>query len=242
MERYKDNKYIYEQVEEQLTTNIKTGVWPVHSKLRDEIKLSGELGVSRGTLRKVIKSMVEKGLLTQLKGKGTFVTSSGFEQPLASRLVSFSESLEQMGIDYKTIIIKKQLINPGPKVSAFLDIDLGMEVFFIERVRLVENVPVVYLKNYVNPLDYPDMINDDFEKEKLFSLIENKYKHKIIWGRRVFKAIAALGEAAYNLGLDIGAPVMYLEQVAYTDENKPIEYSTVWINSEKFELVSEIQR
>ena len=237
-----DSRFIYEQVEDLIMDNIKNGTWPVHSKLKDEIKLSEELGVSRGTLRKAIKSVVEKGLLTQIKGKGTFVASSDIEQPLASRFVSFSEALKQKNISYKTIVLKKQIISPGPKIAAFLEIDLDTEVFLIERVRLVDNMPVIYLKNYVHLACCPDIINDDFENETLFSLIENKYRLKIIWGRRIFKAITALGDAARNLGLEIGAPVMYLEQNAYTKGNKPVEYSTVWINSDRFDLVSTIQR
>ena len=242
MEYFLDSRFIYEQVEDLLMNNIKSGTWPVHSKLKDEIKLSEELGVSRGTLRKAMKSMVEKGFLTQIKGKGTFVASSDIEQPLASRFVSFSEALEQKGICYKTIVLKKQLVSPGPKIAAFLEIDLEAEVFLIERVRLVDNIPIIYFKNYVHLARCPDIINDDFENETLFSLLENKYRLKIAWGRRIFKAVTALGDVSRNLGLEVGAPVMYLEQNAYTKGNEPVEYSTVWINSDRFDLVSTIQR
>ena len=242
MDRYQQTRFIYEQVEELFIANIKNGTWPVHSKLKDEIKLSEELGISRGTLRKVIKSLIDKGLLTQLKGKGTFVTSSDMEQPLASRLISFSEALEQSGVQYRTVVLSKVVCKAGPKVAAFLGIEHSADIFMLERVRLVDNAPVIYLKNYVNFMDCPDITHSDFASETLFSLLENKYHHNIKWGRRVFKAVPALGDAAHNLGLDIGTPVMYLEQSTYTESNKPVEYSTVWINSEKFELVSTIRR
>ena len=242
MKRYDEGKFIYEQIEKMLVANIQNGTWPVHSKLKDEIKLAEEFGVSRGTLRKAIKSMVEKGLLTQLRGKGTFVASNDIDQPLADSLISFSEALKQKGVSYKTIVLRQELVEPGPKIAAFLDVPLDAKVFMIERVRLVDNNPIIYLKNYVVLDQCPDIVNDDFEKETLFDLLENKYDIDIFWGRRIFKAVAALGDVARNLGIDIGTPVMYLEQSVYTEGNKTLEYSTVWINSDKFELVSTIQR
>lgn len=242
MAEYVDNIPVYKQLEDLILRNIKTGVWPVHSKIKDEIALAVELQVSRGTLRKAIKKLVSDGVLSQIKGKGTFVVSAGLEQPLASRLISFSEAMEERSLSYKTIVLKKEIIIPDIKVSAFLDLPNTERVLAIERVRLVDNYPTIYLKNYVPVNRCPGLIDDDLEREKLFALIEKKYNHMIHWGRRYFKAVSAYSEVAFNLGLNPGAPVMFLEQVTYTKDNVPIEYSNVWINSEKFEIVSILPR
>jgi GntR family transcriptional regulator len=228
--------------------NIQSGAWPVHSKLKDEIALAQEFEVSRGTLRKAIKELVAKAVLTQTRGKGTFVVSSDLEQQLASRFVSFSESLEEKDIPYQTIVLKKEVLIPDLKVAAFLELPQRDPVVCLERVRLVGNVPVIYLKSYVPLALCPGLMEDDLAEHKLFELIERKYSHKILWGRRYFKAVSAFGDMAYNLGLPAGAPVMYLEQVAYTRNADnpqsviPIEYSHVWINSERFEIASVIER
>lgn len=240
--KYSNDKPIFKQLEERFINNIQTGIWPVHTKIKDEIELSAELQVSRGTLRKAIKSLVEKGLLSQIKGKGTFVVSNDIEQPLASRLVSFSEAMKEKSLSFKTVLLKKEILIPDLKVAAFLEIPHGDKVVFIERVRLIDNYPVIYFKNYVHLCKCPDIMDDDLENQTLFSLIEEKYNHKIKWGRRYFKAISALGDVAFNLGLSVGTPVMYLEQVTYTHGNVPVEYSNVWINSEKFEILSVIPR
>lgn len=242
MEEYNNHKPIYKQLEETFIKNIKDGIWPVHSKIKDEIELAKELKVSRGTLRKAIKILVEKKLVNQIKGKGTFILSSDMEQPLATRFISFSEAMAEKGLSYKTMLISKEIMTPDIKVAAFLDVPQDEKVVYIERVRLVENYPIIYLKNYIQLSNCPGIMDDDLEKETIFSLIEKKYKHKIDWGRRYFKAVPAMDKIAFNLGLNIGTPVMYLEQVAYTNPNKPIEYSNVWINSNKFEISSFIIR
>ena len=196
MPEFKVTTPVFKQIEEIFAQNIQIGTWPIHSKVKDEITLAQEYGVSRGTLRKAIKNLVAKGVLTQIRGKGTFVVSSDIQQPLASRLISFAEALGEQSLSYKTVLIKKEVITPDLKVSSLLEIPREEKVIYIERVRFVDNRPVVYLKNFIQLSKCPDIMNDDLENNTLFSLIENKYKHTINWGRRYFKAVPALNEVA----------------------------------------------
>ncbi len=241
-DRYSQTEPIYRQVESLMTENIAGGKWPLHSKLSDEITLAEELKVSRGTLRKAIKALISKGLLVQIRGKGTFVTSNFIDQPLASRLISFSESMQEQSLNYVTKVLRVEKIKPDLKVQAFLEIPGGEDVILIERVRLVGSYPIIYLKNYIPYGVCPQLLSEDFERQTLFDLLENKYHKKLSWGRRYFKAVSAIGDVAFHLGLNPGAPVMNLEQIAYTDQNKPVEYSNVWIESEKLSLSAILKR
>lgn len=242
MKSYENNKPIYKQLIEIFIENINTGEWPSHSKIKDELTLSQELEVSRGTLRKAIKELVDIGFLTRIRGKGTFVNANILEQPLASRLVSFSEAMEQKKLQYQTIVLKKEVIKPNIKIASFLEAEEQENVLFLERVRLVDNNPVIYMKNYIRSSKCPGIINENFIEDTLFSLIESKYNHRIEWGRRYFKALPALGEVAFNLGLSDGYPTLYLEQIVYINYNQPIECSSVWINSDKLDMVSILRR
>lgn len=239
---FDSHKPIYKQIEDLIEHNISTGKWPMHSKIKDEISLAKELGVSRGTLRKAIKSLIEKGLLTQIKSKGTFVVSNTIQQPLASRLISFSESMEERALLYKTVVLNKEIIKPDLKTAALLEISSDQKVTYIERVKIVDDLPIIYFRNYVPLSSCPDLIHEDLETYTIFSLLEDKFNKKIEWGRRYFKAVPALGEIAFHMSLSTGTPVIYLEQVVYSMENKPIEYSNVWINSDKFDIVSVLRR
>lgn len=241
-ESYEAAEPIYKQVEQKLIHNITSGKWPLHSKISDEITLSRELQVSRGTLRKAIKSLIGRGVLVQIKGKGTFVISNLIEQPLASRLISFSEAMHEKSLNYVTKVLRVEKIQPDSKVQALLEIPDGEEVVSIERVRLVDNNPIIYLKNYVSYLMCPGLLEEDYEQNALFDLLDKKYNIKIAWGRRYFKAVSALGNIAFQLGLVAGTPVMNLEQITYGSLSKPVEYSNVWINSEKFDLSAILKR
>ena len=239
---YNSSEPIYKQVQDIISNNIGSGKWPLHSKIPDEITLSEKLGVSRGTLRKAIRDLVDKGVLTRIRKKGTFVISNTIEQPLASRLVSFSESMREQNLNFRTLVIGKAVIQPDIKIAALLELEPKKKVIFLERVRLVDNVPIIYLKNYVPYHFCKGLMKDDLQKNTLFTLLEEKYGRKIEWGRRYFRAVPAMGEVVQYLGVPASKPVMYLEQISYTNASIPLEYSNVWINSDRFDIVSVLKR
>ena len=65
---YREGEPIYQQVAQIIRSNIESGKWPVHTKLPDEIVLSQQLGISRGTLRRALKDLIDQGVLTQIRG------------------------------------------------------------------------------------------------------------------------------------------------------------------------------
>lgn len=242
MEKYLQTVPIYQQIVQKLLHKIESGEWPNHTKLPDEVELASRLQVSRGTLRKAIAQLSSQGLLTRIPGKGTFVQSGPMEQQLASVLVSTSEELERQNKSYRTVVLQKTIIAPDPKLRSLLKVAQDTPVLFLERLRFVDDFPTIYLKNYV-PLSFcPGIMQDDLEHEKLFDLLENKYANPVLWGQRYFRAVAAVGDVASNLGVVAGSPVMALEQTAFTSLGVPIEHSNVWLDSSRFELMAVLTR
>lgn len=70
-----DNKTGYEYVllADHLAGLIKSGEWPPGSRLPGERALSEEYGVALDTVRKATQILRDRGLVTTLKSKGTFI-------------------------------------------------------------------------------------------------------------------------------------------------------------------------
>ncbi|MET3372085.1 DNA-binding FadR family transcriptional regulator [Variovorax boronicumulans] len=79
-----------------IRTEIAAGRWPIGSRIPIEPQLAQLLGVSRGTVREAVKTLVSRGLLEVRQGSGTYVRS-GFD-PSASlqklRLASLRDQFE----------------------------------------------------------------------------------------------------------------------------------------------------
>lgn len=233
---------IHTQISDSFRTKIASGEWPAHYRLQSEPDLAADLGVSRGTLRRALTTLIEEGLLRQVRGRGTFVTSTTIEPAIAQKLSTLSEDFARQGIAMATHVIAQDLIAPPRPVAALLEVPAGGSVLRLVRLRSTGDGPVTLLYNYVRTDFAPGIEGVDFETQSLFGTLEGRYSLQISSARRTFSAEAAEGEVAELLGIPSGQPVQYLEQVTYLANNHPIEYSDVWIHSARLRVTSILSR
>ncbi|MCB0195577.1 MAG: GntR family transcriptional regulator [Anaerolineae bacterium] len=233
---------IYEQIKGWIQEQIVSGTWPERHKLLAEADLAAELEVSRGTIRKAIAELTKEGLLIRSHGRGTFVAPGALEQPLADRLVTFSEDLISRGIPFKTEVLEQGILTAPRRIAQQLQVAPGSELFFLKRLRLVDNSPLIMLHNYVLYAACPGIEQLDFTHVRLFEALESHYGLQIEHGRRTFQAQSADAETAAALSLAEGDPVMHLEQQTYLSDNQPIEFSDLWLRGDQFKLSATVQR
>jgi len=66
---------LYAQLKELLVERIQQGTYKPGQQIPSELALCEELDLSRPTVRQAIAELVTEGILTILKGKGTFVAA-----------------------------------------------------------------------------------------------------------------------------------------------------------------------
>jgi DNA-binding GntR family transcriptional regulator len=233
---------VYQQIVTWIRQQIESGSWPEHYQLKSEIDLSAELGVSRGTLRKAISDLIDAGLLIRLHGKGTFVASRTLEQPLADNLISFSEDLIRKGLSFETRVLEQRLLRPPQEIASLLNLPANDEVFFLNRIRSVENLPIVALNNYVVAGRCRGIEAVDFTTSRLFEVLESQYGLDLSWGQRTFQAKMAGETLAQHLNLTPQDPVLYVEQAVYLRDDTPIEFSQIWFRGDSFRLSAVVDR
>jgi GntR family transcriptional regulator len=225
-----------------MRAQVASGQWPEHYKLPSEYDLASQLGVNRGTVRKAIAQLISEGLLTTVHGRGTFVSSREIEQPLAERLVTFSEELLGKNIAFETRVLETAVQQPSQRIASLLSLPSGVHEFSITRVRLVQEQPIALLQNHVRYDLCRGIEEIDFTRQRLFETLENSFRLKLGWGQRSFEARVADERVAQALGIAPGDPVMYLEQVVYLQDDTPIEFSEVWFRGDHFRLSAVVKR
>ncbi|MFX0595247.1 GntR family transcriptional regulator [Melissospora conviva] len=233
---------LHAQVSEQIRHRIVSGDWPAHYRLRSEPELATELGISRGTLRRALSTLIRDGLLVQVRGRGTFVTSTTLEPSIAQKLTTLSEDFARQGVEVVTEMRTREVIAAPSPVAALLDLRPGQAVLHLERLRSTQDGPVAWLVNYVRTDLAPGLERHDFATGSLFGTLENEYGLKISNGRRTFSASGARGAIAAALGVPEGFPLLYLEQITYLEDGRPVEYSDVWIHSDRMRVTSLLSR
>ena len=233
---------LHAQISDAMRLTIASGAWPKHHKLKAEPELAKDLGVSRGTLRRAIATLIEEGLLKQVPGRGTFVTETLIEPAFAQRLSTLSEDFASQGVSLDTEVLEASLVDPPKGIGRLMRLPKGTRVLRLVRIRTAESKPIGLLHNYVRTDLAPDIEKVDFTRTSLFGVLENDYRLKIDNARRTFSAQAAMDDVAEALQLPPGAPVQYLEQLTFLSDARAIEYSDVWIDSRSLRVVTLLTR
>lgn len=232
----------YRQISEWIREKVVTREWEINHQLPSEEDLSKELGVSRGTIRRAISDLIKEGILIQIQGKGTFVAEKKVSYPFGQELVSFAESMERNGLNFTTKVLEMKTITANELMQEKFSIKENNKVLFLKRLRYIDGEPVILIENYINLKICPGIDQVNFEKSTLFDSIESLSQQKIGFGKRQFNAIGLDEEKAELLSLTINTPVLFLDQITYLDDMMPVEFSNIWLKSDKYAITSYLHR
>lgn len=233
---------IYKQIAEQIESDVATGKLSPGTMLPSEPELSKELGVARGTIRKAISTLVSENVLEKSQGKGTFVKKAKISYPFAQELISYAETMKKKGIEFKTIVLKQEMRIVPPEIRKIFDVPENTKLLYLERLREVEGTPTILLKNWVNVSYLPGFKGIDFTKEGLFEAIEKYGNIKLNYGIRNFTATISTPEQKKLLRIKEPTALLKINQFTYDKNNKLIEYSDVFLQTDKYEVTSLLYR
>lgn len=122
---------LYTQVAVAIEKRLQKGIWNIEKPLLPEPEMAQLFGVSIGTIRKAVDSLVDRGLLTRRQGSGTFVRRYA-EAGYWNRFQRF-QSLDRRLIRWKGELISLQRCHANEEVAAALHINTGDEVLHVVR-------------------------------------------------------------------------------------------------------------
>ena len=145
LRKRKRRQSLTESVGDKIRRLIQEGYWPLGTRLPNEMEVAESLGVSRGTLRSALNTLVQEGLIIRRQGIGTFVTSN---KPLLRNNLHINlgatEIIESMGLEPGCTYMKCEIVSAEDKTADLLDLTPGTNVIFLERVRTADGQPVVF--------------------------------------------------------------------------------------------------
>ncbi|REE98776.1 GntR family transcriptional regulator [Thermomonospora umbrina] len=215
---------LHRQVAAYIKTLIETGVWPPGGRLKAELRLAEDFTVSRGTLKKALAILVSEGLITQVHGRGTFVSVP----PAAPRddLVHAIEAFTGDGEGAETVQLSTYHTTMPEEVAQALESAPGAPVVKITALRRDQDGPLGVIVRWARldvgpPTQGMRHPADDGDREKAP-------------GQRRLCAVAADEETAGLLDVPAGAPVQYLEEIAHEPlTGAAAELCQVWTRSDR---------
>jgi len=220
---------LHSQLSDIIREKIYSRAWGAGRKIPSEHELMERFGLSRGTVRHAIKSLVDEGLLVQSHGRGTFVAEGGIAHPAGRGTISFAESLREQGKSFTTAVLD-QVVLPAPIDVAYeLELEPGAPMLFLRRVRSVGNEPIMCIESWIAMQRCPGIEKTDFTVEDGNAAVERCSGKRVTHVKVRYTARAAGAEHGGYLHCDESAPILLLEQTISFEDRMPFDWSLSWL-------------
>ena len=226
---------LYLQIQKLLLDQIQSGVLKPGDQVLSEPEIAAQYGVSRMTARKALDALVVKGVLYRRQGKGTYVAASPMSYGL-STMLSFSRTFRMRGHDVVTQVLTKDVIPGTEPVLDRLELPANSQLILIRRLRLIDDQPAAIHISYLEYARFAPVLQIDLSQESLLDVIENVSGLRVAYTEDSVQADVATVEERL-LGIDVGAPVLRIEGVAYTDTGFPMRFTRAVYRGDMFRFV-----
>ena len=193
-------------------------------RLPSEPELASAYGVSRPTIREVLRSLEGDGLVRRVHGVGTFVTqvpstmSSRFDLDLGVT-EAVAAAHQRLGVE-----VLRATIEPAPAaIAERLDLEPRQPILWVERVIRVNDVAAAHAIDAI-----PATIVGDAEYDggSVYRFLEQVCRLELVGGVADVTAVTATAALAELLSVDAGAALLRIDQVERSTLDRPVLYST----------------
>ncbi len=151
----------YIQIQDFILEKINTHVWLPGSKIPTEVELTKQFNVSRMTVNKAIRDLVNQGLLERTPRLGTFVCHKKVESSL-SDIRNIADEIRQRGKTYSNNILRQVTIPADDEIAMRLGVKIDTPIFFSEIIHYEDDVALQLELRWVNPQFAPAYLEQDF--------------------------------------------------------------------------------
>lgn len=226
---------LYVQLGDILRRRIESGEWEQNSRIPSEHELNREYGLSRMTVRQVLTTLVNEGLLFRVQGKGTYV-APGKISTRSPAYMGMRQQLEEAGYTTSTKLIEAVVETPDAIVAKQLKLDKGEQVVRIARLRSAEDDPISIHISHVPLRLAPSLIERDSASEQLCVILDREYDLVMGHVEETLESARASTSEGKLLAINPGEPLLLLRQTVSTPEGLPFEYTRILLRGDRIKF------
>lgn len=207
-------------------------------KLPSERDLAEQLRISRGTVRKELAELIERGQVVQRVGRGggTYIRDVGVDGYIArpgsapftvsrslNALVGVPTLLIDQGYLPSTRILRAEERDALEHEREQLQLTRGEGVVTIRRLRSANEIPLSLEDMTLPASTFPGILSRDLSS--IYELMAEGYGTPVVTAQERIGVGEATPSAAYLLRVSPGAALFDIERIALDADGRPIELS-----------------
>jgi len=233
-------KPLYQIVVGSILNQVNSGQLEANQRLPSESELCRIYSVGRNTIRRAISELVNDGVLRTVPGVGTFVVDTRLDKT-AEYLFGFSQEMQFLGKTVSSRVLEAAIIPADPFLSRRLQIQLGADVVFLNRVRLMDDEPTAIERSYLPHELCPGILEYDFSVNSLYETLSTVYDKRPDHGEQVIEASLATVEVSHLLGLIPPAVVFVFRRETRMASGQVVEYVDSELRADHFRFYTNLR-
>ena len=228
----------YTQLRRRLQEAITQGILAANASLPPEREIAEITGLSRVTVRKAMQELVDKGVIVQRQGSGSFVrdTAARVEQSLLN-LTSFTEDMTSRGMATHSVWLERGVVRASAREVEVLGLAPGASVARMYRLRAADGRPLA-LERAALPLD---ILPNPLEVESSLYEVLARNGHRPVRAVQRFTALNLGAAEAELLDVPPGAAALSIERTSYLDTGEPVEFTQSIYRGDAYDFVADLR-
>jgi GntR family mannosyl-D-glycerate transport/metabolism transcriptional repressor len=236
------DRSIYLQIADIIKNDIQSGRLKPHDPVMSENKISQKYEVTRLTARRSIDSLVNEGLLYRIRGKGTFVSEPEVKleaSPFSLR--GFTESTLGMDRNPKNTVITFKIIEANKFIAEKLNISAGSKIFFVERLRMIDEDPLIFEVSYFPETLFPGLDESSMEGSA-YEYVEKFLGKKIKDSTQEIVPDTVSERIGKFLQMNVGTPILRVHNQPRLEDGTIFEYSEAFFRTSKYKFIQHVTK
>ncbi len=217
---------LYEQIAQQLLTEIQQGQFGALGKLPSEAELVERFQVSRVTIRLSLAKLEEDGVVERKQGKGTFVAAQQVRHDLDAH------SLLLQGLKPSMRMLKQRAVAVPEELAGLF----SERCINVERLHFVDDEPIAFARSYLTA-ELAEVDWQSVEQEPLYSVLERVTGKPVIRADMAIRAREADKALAEHLGVRRGTALLVMQRTSWFEDQQCCDRTTFYIRPERYEFV-----
>lgn len=228
--RYKSLK-LYKEIANKIEEDFISSKSSDGEMIPSEKKLTEMYQVSRVTVRRAIKLLEEEDLLYTKQGSGTYIKKEKMKYDIF-KFQSFTAEMMDKNTNFSNEILDFQLTVPSLTVQNILGLSSDEKIFFVKRLRHVNDEPYILEESYLPAKLFPEL-SVDIMKRSLFEHLKNK-GHRLNNRQSELEPIMPDENITQLLQIDGSVPILLMKNQSTLQEDITFEFTKLYFHPYKY--------
>lgn len=225
----------YLRIYRDLRSKIQRGSLAPGERLPTQRELAESYQVTVMTVRQALQLLEQEELVVPRHGLGTFVAPQRVAFAMG-HLRSLAQEVAAQGLEVRTRVLRRELVDPHPRVAELLRIDSGEPAYLLERLRFVGNEPFMFQRSHLQPWLAEPLDAAELADVSLYDYLTEKLSIEIAHAQESIHAINLPPPEATLLEEEPGAAALLSERVTFSLDEEPVLIDHAFMPGDRISL------